>query len=274
VITLTQFRNRTFTCEGVSGPALNQCSGDNALRALRISPSQPIAPMFGGLLAFIVIVLCISLVLLTFWKPGGVQHARRVVSDDRVRAEGGKDAAIDLMRSPVDVLARDVRLTHVKRVLPSLAKVETPILSGLDARFPSGEVTVLMGPSGSGKSTFLRMLANRPQKAGLLASFVPAGEITLNGAPISAETRRLCAFVEQEDEYHLPALTVRETLRYAAIIKLPTNVSRKRKMARAEEVLKMLGLGECADNMVGGELLKGISGGEKRRLSLACEMVR
>ena len=57
------------------------------------------------------------------------------------------------------------------------------------------------------------------------------------------------------------------------MIKLPGTMSRKRKLARAEEVLKMLGLRDCADGMVGGELLKGISGGEKRRLSLACEMI-
>lgn len=50
-------------------------------------------------------------------------------------------------------------------------------------------------------------------------------------------------------------------------------MSRKRKIARAEEVLQTLGLTECADNYVGGELLKGISGGEKRRLSLAVEMI-
>lgn len=50
-------------------------------------------------------------------------------------------------------------------------------------------------------------------------------------------------------------------------------MSRKRKIARAEEVLQMLGLTDCADNVVGGELLKGISGGEKRRLSLAVEMI-
>lgn len=67
---------------------------------------------------------------------------------------------------------------------------------------------------------------------------------------------------------------MRETLRFAAIIKLPSSISRKNKIARAEEVLRMLGLRECADIMVGGELLKGISGGEKRRLSLACQMVR
>ncbi|KAJ3519459.1 hypothetical protein NM688_g9298 [Phlebia brevispora] len=130
-----------------------------------------------------------------------------------------------------------------------------------------------MGPSGSGKSTFLRMCAGRPLKAGLMSFFRPEGQILINGVPVSSRTRHVCAFVEQDDDYHLPALTVRETLRFAAIIKLPSTVSRKRKIARAEEVLKMLGLRDCADGMVGGELLKGISGGEKRRLSLACEMI-
>ncbi|KAG8761944.1 hypothetical protein FRC11_012005 [Ceratobasidium sp. 423] len=85
--------------------------------------------------------------------------------------------------------------------------------------------------------------------------------------------REQIAFVEQEDDYHLPALTVRETLRYAAILRLPRTMSRKSKIARAEEVMKMLGLDLCADNLVGGELLKGISGGEKRRLSLAVQMI-
>jgi ABC-type multidrug transport system ATPase subunit len=147
-----------------------------------------------------------------------------------------------------------------------------------------------MGPSGSGKSTcgssitlysypfslsptVLKMISGRPLTAGLLSSFVPSGKITLNGVTVSPKTRHVCAFVEQDDDYHLPALTVRETLRFAATIKLPANVSRKRKLARAEEVLKMLGLRDCADGVVGGELLKGISGGEKRRLSLACEMI-
>jgi ABC-type multidrug transport system ATPase subunit len=53
----------------------------------------------------------------------------------------------------------------------------------------------------------------------------------------------MVAYVEQEDDYHLPALTVRETLRYAAILRLPGTMSRKSKIARAEEVMYMLGLG-------------------------------
>lgn len=50
-------------------------------------------------------------------------------------------------------------------------------------------------------------------------------------------------------------------------------MSRRSKLARAEKIITMLGLEDCADNLVGGPLLKGISGGEKRRLSLAVEML-
>lgn len=271
ITTISQFKGRTFSCEGVSGPALSQCVGDNVLNGLRISPREPLWPLFLGLLGFIVVVLGLCLLLLTTWQPGGVRHARRVASDAK-----GKElsaAEIDLARTRIEVRAEDVRLTYVRRAPPRFAATSTPILAGVSAAFPSGEVSAVMGPSGSGKSTLLRMLAGRALPGSLLGAFEPAGRVTFNGEPVSARTRRVCAFVEQDDEYHLPALTVRETLRYAAVLTLPRAVSRKRKLARAEEVLRMLGLRDCADGIVGGELLKGISGGEKRRLSLACQMV-
>jgi ABC-type multidrug transport system ATPase subunit len=50
-------------------------------------------------------------------------------------------------------------------------------------------------------------------------------------------------------------------------------MTRRSKLARAEEMIGMLGLEDCANNLVGGPVLKGISGGEKRRLSLAVEML-
>ncbi|EKM57187.1 uncharacterized protein PHACADRAFT_208320 [Phanerochaete carnosa HHB-10118-sp] len=271
IVVISQFRNRTFSCQGVTGPALAQCSGNNVLRGLRISPTEPLWPMFLGNLGFLLVITAFSCFLLTVWKPGGARHAQRVASD--VKGKEISEAEIDIVRARVDVTAEHVGLFHVRRTLPSFKRVETPILADVSARFPSGEVSVIMGPSGSGKSTFLRMCAGWPIKGGLLSSFEGHGEIKLNGVPVSSRTRHICAFVEQDDDYHLPALTVRETLRFAAMIKLPSTVSRKHKIARAEEVLRMLGLRDCADGMVGGELLKGISGGEKRRLSLACQMI-
>jgi ABC-type multidrug transport system ATPase subunit len=61
----------------------------------------------------------------------------------------------------------------------------------------------------------------------------------------------------------MTSIQVRETLRYAARLRLRGRPTQE-KDARAEEVLRMLGLKPCADNLVGGALLKGISGGESR----------
>lgn len=130
-------------------------------------------------------------------------------------------------------------------------------------------------------------------KAGGFARFARSGQVlygNANNQPIEAADIQV-AYVEQEDDWHLPALTVRETyvtcsretlvtsadrsilprLRFAAILRLPESFTREAKIARAEEVMVLLGLKDVADIKIGGELIKGISGGEKRRLSLAVE---
>jgi hypothetical protein len=141
IILISQFRNRQFSCEGVIGEANTaQCVGNNALRSLLVSPDEPLWPLFLGNVGFIVIVLALSLLLLTVWKPGGVRHAQRVASGPK-----GKEltsAEIDLARAKVFVQAENVKLTFVRRLFPSWKKVEVPILTNINAVFPPGEVTV------------------------------------------------------------------------------------------------------------------------------------
>ncbi|KAF7367371.1 ABC transporter protein [Mycena sanguinolenta] len=190
----------------------------------------------------------------------------------------GKESALtgdmDIVRAKIDVEFRNVGFKWVRSGLPLLRKAEEKtILNDITTCFPAGEISAILGPSGAGKSTLLQLLAHRKLNAGPGAHFEMSGDLLFNGMPATEDVRNSVAFVEQEDDYHLSALTVRETLRYAAILRLPPKMSRKRKIARAEEVLSMLGLRDCADIYVGGELLKGISGGEKRRLSLAVQMI-
>lgn len=153
----------------------------------------------------------------------------------------------------------------------------------------AGEVSAILGPSGAGKvndfdiknrvvtdriasqSTLLQLLAGRKLNPGPLSHFTTLGTLLFANQPTSRTTQSNVAFVEQDDDWHLPSLTVRETLTYAAILRLPDKMPKKQKIARAETVLRMLGLKDCADLPVGGALLKGISGGEKRRLSLAVQ---
>lgn len=135
------------------------------------------------------------------------------------------------------------------------------------------------------------MLAGR-LSSGATSAFSSSGSITLNGQEFDSSLASLVAFVEQvsrfskvhnlelycshralqEDSHHLPALTVRETVRYAARLRLKDR-SKRQCDERAEEVLLLLGLSTCADTLVGGPLVKGISGGEKRRLSLAVQLL-
>ena len=81
------------------------------------------------------------------------------------------------------------------------------------------------------------------------------------------------AYVEQKDA-HLETLTVWETLAYAAMLRLPEDMSPNKKLRRAAEVLEELDLTAQASSLVGGPRMKGISGGQMRRLSIAVELVR
>ncbi|KAJ7293859.1 P-loop containing nucleoside triphosphate hydrolase protein [Mycena rebaudengoi] len=269
----TQFKGRTFACEGVTGVALLQCDGDNVLRGLGFSLGTPLIVYFAAEIATIVITHALGGLILQFYKPGGVKHATGGGAESR-----GKESALsgdmDITRARINVEMRSVSFKWVKQGVPLLIHAEEkPILNKITSSFPAGEVSAILGPSGAGKSTILQLLAHRKLNAGTGAHFETEGEFLFNGAPATDNVRTSIAFVEQDDAHHLSAITVRETLRYAAILRLPPKMSKKRKIARAEEVLLMLGLKDCAEMYVGGELLKGISGGEKRRLSLAVQML-
>lgn len=142
---------------------------------------------------------------------------------------------------------------------------EKRILHGISGEASSGDMLALMGPSGSGKTTLLQALAGRP--TGRLE-----GKLNIDGKRPSKNTRRKTALVTQVD-LMWEALTVRETLEYAALLRLPESMPRKSKLNRCREVAGELGLLKCYDTVVGGVGRPGISGGEKKRLSVAIELL-
>ncbi|KAK9839931.1 hypothetical protein WJX74_000629 [Apatococcus lobatus] len=131
----------------------------------------------------------------------------------------------------------------------------------------AGEVLAFMGPSGSSKTTLLTILGDRADKA-----LKREGRITLNGAPLSKQFRRQMGFVLQDDLLY-ENLTVRETLYYAAMLKLPRSMSVKEKTRRVDTTIKALGIGDCQHTIVGGFGNKGISGGERKRVSVGHELL-
>lgn len=147
------------------------------------------------------------------------------------------------------------------------------ILCPISSTFEAGKLNIIMGPSGSGKTSLLNAMALRLNSSSG-TRYRSSGKVTFNGSePSESVIRSVCSYVCQDDDALLPSLTVRETLRFAAGLRLPSFMSTTEKSARADEVLMKMGLKECANNLIGNDLVKGISGGEKRRVTIAVQIL-
>ncbi|XVF76027.1 hypothetical protein PTKIN_Ptkin13bG0234700 [Pterospermum kingtungense] len=143
---------------------------------------------------------------------------------------------------------------------------ERDILNGITGAVNPGEVLALMGPSGSGKTSLLNLLGGR-----LIQSTV-GGSITYNDQPYSKFLKSRIGFVTQDDVL-FPHLTVKETLTYAARLRLPKTLTKQQKEKRAIDVIYELGLERCQDTMIGGSFVRGVSGGERKRVCIGNEII-
>jgi ABC-type multidrug transport system ATPase subunit len=157
------------------------------------------------------------------------------------------------------------------------------ILKGVSGRAHPGEMFALMGASGAGKSTLLDVLASRKnsgvvsgavmydgvEQFSLVSELQPSVEQTRAAIRARAST----AYVTQ-DNVHIGELTVRQNLRYAALLRLDASRYNDQKVnERVNKILDMLGLTEHADTVTGNAYIRGISGGQLKRLSIAVEIV-
>ena len=130
-----------------------------------------------------------------------------------------------------------------------------------------GQLLAVMGPSGSGKTSLCEMLAGR------IASSKTEGCVLANGQPLTQERRRaIMSYVAQEDTL-MGQFSVLETLRTAARFVHGYSLSRAAFEACVREAVVRMGLVSCQDTLVGDIFRKGISGGQKRRLSIAMELI-
>ncbi|KAE9024798.1 hypothetical protein PR002_g11360 [Phytophthora rubi] len=141
------------------------------------------------------------------------------------------------------------------------------ILTNVSGRCAPGELTAVMGPSGCGKTTLLDILADR------ISSGTIEGDISLNGESRNVKTfRAVSSYVAQEDSL-LGSFTVLETLEMAAKLSLPNSVTHDDIVERVQSVIDEMGLRVCEHTLIGDMFRKGISGGQKRRLSIAIELL-
>ncbi|KAM6949243.1 broad substrate specificity ATP-binding cassette transporter ABCG2 [Aplochiton taeniatus] len=146
------------------------------------------------------------------------------------------------------------RKASVKDILIDLNGIMKP---GLNA---------ILGATGSGKSSFLDVLAARKDPAGL------SGEVLIDGAAQPSNFKCLSGYVVQDDVV-MGTLTVRENFRFSAALRLPSSIKQKEKEEKINRLIKELGLTKVADSRVGTQLIRGISGGERKRTNIGMELI-
>ncbi|XP_065874842.1 ABC transporter G family member 10-like [Euphorbia lathyris] len=139
------------------------------------------------------------------------------------------------------------------------------ILRNVSCEARPGEITAIAGPSGAGKTTLLEVLA------GMIPPSRVSGRVLVNERPMNPRWfQRLSGYIAQ-DELLFPLLTVEETLLYSARLRLRGGFETA--ASRVKVLLKELGLEHVAKVRIGSQSCRGISGGEKRRVSIGVDLV-
>ncbi|MEZ4393108.1 MAG: ATP-binding cassette domain-containing protein [Polyangiales bacterium] len=164
----------------------------------------------------------------------------------------------------VEVEALDLHLEVPDRDTPGKMKV---LLNHVTFKALPGDLIALMGPSGAGKTTMLTVLNGylRPT----------SGEVRVNGENLYAiydALRGSLGYVPQDDLLH-PELTVKEAITYSARFRLPPDYSDEEIERRVNETMKDLGLDFLANTVIGSPIKKVLSGGQRKRVNIALELV-
>ncbi|XP_073140682.1 ABC transporter G family member STR-like [Henckelia pumila] len=144
---------------------------------------------------------------------------------------------------------------------------ETYLLNDISGQAARGEILAIMGPSGAGKSTFLDALAGRIAQGSL------EGSVRIDGKQVTASYMKMISSYVMQDDQLFPMLTVFETFMFAAEVRLPPTISTSEKKKRVIELLEQLGLTSAMHTYIGNEGKRGVSGGEKRRVSIGIDII-
>ncbi|OKL59742.1 hypothetical protein UA08_05240 [Talaromyces atroroseus] len=138
------------------------------------------------------------------------------------------------------------------------------LLDNVNGWVKPGTLTALMGVSGAGKTTLLDVLAQR------VSIGVVTGDILVNGKGLQSNFPRRTGYVQQQD-LHLETTTVREALQFSAMLRQPNSVPKSEKYAYVEEVIKVLGMEDFAEAVV-GNIGEGLNVEQRKLLSIGVEL--
>ena len=212
-------------------------------------------PLIAGVIAGCALFVVLVILLIWFLSRRSFRHGPIHLSDD---------SDDDLAQMMAEHKPASLQFEKVSYNLNG-----KQLLSGVQGIALPGQLMAIMGASGAGKSTFLDILARKNKRGQVEGNFFVNGERVNDD-----EYRSVIGFVDQEDTM-LPTLTVHETILTSALLRLPRDMNISIKEQRVYEVEKQLGILAIKDQLIGSEegSGRGISGGEKRRVGIACELV-
>lgn len=251
------FGDEKITLDCNSSECLHYTEIPGFERPIRKINKPLIAAVIAGSAIFVVFVM------LVIWQQSRQANQKAGLGPIHLPSHGGDDEGASKLMA--DYKPAALMFNNISYQLNGGQQ----ILSGVHGVIHPGQVMAIMGASGAGKTTFLDILA-RKNKRGTVG-----GEFFVNGEVISDEDfKSVVGFVDQEDTM-MPTLTVYETILNSALLRLPKDMSRQAKNRRVMEVISELGIMHIKDQIIGSEDsgMRGISGGEKRRVGIACELV-
>ncbi|CDO98092.1 unnamed protein product [Coffea canephora] len=233
---------------------------------------------------FILLLNFFYTLALTYLQPLGKPQAVLPEESENTENSGQRDGSVDAITEsnenqrrgmilpfePHSITFDDIRYSvDMPQAMKDQGAVEDKLmlLKGISGAFRPGVLTALMGVSGAGKTTLMDVLAGR-KTGGYIE-----GNVTISGYPKNQETfARISGYCEQND-IHSPHVTVYESLVYSAWLRLPAEVDAKTRMMFVDEVMELVELNSLRDGLVGLPGVNGLSTEQRKRLTIAVELV-
>ncbi|KAI3947486.1 hypothetical protein MKX01_028391 [Papaver californicum] len=236
----------------------------------------------GALFAFSVLFNVLFMLALTYLSPFGESKALIADEDDNKKSKNvrlqkiSSSNAIERKRGMVlPFQPLSLSFNHVNYYVDMPAEMKTQgieetrlqLLRDVSGAFIPGVLTALVGVSGAGKTTLMDVLAGR-KTGGYIE-----GEINISGYPKNQATfARVSGYCEQND-IHSPHVTVYESLLYSAWLRLSADVKKETRKMFVDEVMDLVELHPLSNSLVGMPGEDGLSTEQRKRLTIAVELV-